>query len=370
VGAAIGPLLGGLVLQRFRWEAVFLLALPVMALLLAVGPRFLPEFRDPGAGRLDPVSAGLSLSSILAVIYGLKRVASGGSAGIAALSVGAGIVAGALFARRQLRLPHPLIDLRLFRTRAFTASLVTYMLSGFVAFGIYVFIAQYLQLVLGLRPLAAGLWTLPWSLGFIVGSVMSPAILRRFAPATVMAGGLLISAVGFVLLAGVRAESGLPALVIGSLVFSLGLSPVITLSNDLIIGTAPPERAGAAAGISETTVELGGALGIAILGSVGTIVYRATLPEASPAGVPDEAWETVRNTLGGALDVAKRLPAPLGESVLSAARRAFVGGLRVAALADAAIAAVLAFVAARLLRGRSHPLPALETELDTADAAT
>ena len=370
VGAAIGPLLGGLVLQHFRWPAVFLLALPVMALLLALGPRLLPEYRNPGAGRLDLASAALSLFAVLAVIYGLKRIAAGGGGALTGLSIAAGAAAGAAFVRRQLRLEDPLIDLSLFRARTFTTSLATYMLSGFLGFGIYIFIAQYLQLVLGLRPLAAGLWTLPWSLGFIAGSMLSPAIVRRFSASAVMAGGLLAAAAGFGVLARVGPTSGLSAIVAGSLVFSLGLAPVITLSNDLIIGTAPPERAGSAAGISETTAELGGALGIAILGSVGTMVYRATLPEAAPAGIPAEAWDAASNTLGGAVDVALRLPGALGASLLASAREAFVAGLRTVAIANAAISAALAVVAARLLRGTADPRPEIETPVGAAGAAT
>ncbi len=350
VGAAIGPLLGGLVLQHFSWNSVFLLAVPVMAALLAVGPKLLPEYRDPKAGRLDLGSAALSLLSVLAVIYGLKKIAERGPNALSLGFILAGVAAGALFLRRQTSLADPLIDLRLFRAPAFRASLLTYMFSCFTAFGIYIYIAQYLQLVLGFTPLRAGLWTLPWSLGFVVGSTFAPAIVRRFSPASVIAAGLAVAAVGFVLLAQADAVSGLPAIVAGSIVFSLGLAPVITLANDIVIGSAPPERAGAAAGISETTAELGGALGIAILGSVGTMVYRGAMGDATRAGLTPEAIEAARGTLGGAAEVARHLPDPLGPALLASSREAFTLALRVTSVVNAVVTVALAILAAVILR--------------------
>jgi len=286
VGAAIGPLVGGILLQHFWWGSVFLAGVPVMLLLLALGPVLLPEFRDPGAGRLDLFSAGLSLASVLTVIYGLKRMAEHGPGWLSVVSIVAGLATGTVFVRRQRRLADPLIDLALFRIPAFRASVIIYLLATFVVFGCYVFIAQFLQLVLGLSPLEAGLWTLPWTGGFVVGSLLTPVIVRRFRPGSVIAAGLAISAVGFALLSQVDGARGLALLVCATVVFSLGLSPVFTLANDTVIGTAPPERAGAAAAISETCSELGGALGIAILGSIGAALYRGAMPDAVPPGIP------------------------------------------------------------------------------------
>ncbi|MFY9549619.1 MAG: MFS transporter [Thermoanaerobaculia bacterium] len=350
VGAAIGPLLGGLMLQYFWWGSVFLLSVPVMALLLVLGPRLLPEFRDPKAGRLDLASAGLSLVTVLAVIYGLKRIAEHGPGWLAALSIAAGVAAGALFVRRERTLSDPLIDLRLFRAPGFSASLVTYTLACFIAFGPYIFIAQYLQLVLGLSPLQAGLWTLPWSGGFVVGSLLAPMIVRRVRADRLMAAGLVIGAVGLGALSLVDGSSGLAVIAAGSLLFSLGLAPVFTLANDLIIGTAPPERAGAAAGISETGAELGGALGIAILGSVGTVIYRSAMARALPAAIPPDVATAARNTLGGAVAAASELPDALRTTVLGAAREAFTRGFQRSAVISALIAAGIAILVLARLR--------------------
>jgi DHA2 family multidrug resistance protein-like MFS transporter len=191
---------------------------------------------------------------------------------------------GAVFVRRQARLADPLIDLRLFKVAAFSVSLAAYTLATFVAFGIFVFIGQYLQLVLGLSPLHAGLWTMPFAAAFIVGSMLTPVIVRRARPAHVMVGGLALAALGFAMLTHVDGPNRLAVLVTGFVVYSLGLAPVFTLATDMIVGSAPPEHAGVASAISETGSEFGGALGIAILGSLGTAVYRGGMADSSRGG--------------------------------------------------------------------------------------
>jgi MFS transporter, DHA2 family, multidrug resistance protein len=351
LGGALGPLFGGVLLEFFWWGSVFLLAVPVMALLLVLGPILLPEYRDPNAGKLDLFSAALSLVSVLAVVYGLKEFAKDGVGAEPMTSVLLGLALGALFVRRQTRLAEPLIDISLFRVRAFSASLAVYTLGILVLFGAFFFIFQYLQLVAGLSPLEAGVVTLPFSAAFIVGAMLAPAIVKRVSPADVMAGGLAIATVGFVMLTQVGVDSDVALLVTSSVVFAFGLAPLFTLTNDLIIGSAPPERAGAASGISETGAELGGALAIAILGTLGTAVYRNRLDDEIPAGVPDASVEAARSTLGGAAAVADQLPQTLGDELLEAAQAAFTVGLQVGALVSAIIAAGTAVLAAILLRG-------------------
>ena len=338
VGGAIGPLLGGIVLQYFWWGAVFLLGVPVMLLLLVLGPLLLPEFRDPNAGRLDLRSAGLSLAAVLLVIYGLKRVAEHGPGWLPLLTVVAGLVLGWVFARRQQRLADPLIDLRLFRAPGFSMSLAVYLLGTLVAFGAYIFIAQYLQLVLGLAPLQAGLATLPSMFAFVAGSMIVPLVVRRVRPTTAIAGGLILAAVGFAMLAGVDGSAGLGLLVAATIVYSLGISPVVILATDLIVGSAPVERAGAASAISETSSEMGGALGIAILGSIGTAVYRSRIAHSMPPEIPAEAAAAARATLGGAVAAADHLPAPLGAALIDPARAAFVDAFQLVAVICAGVA--------------------------------
>src|SRR5215468_1729687 len=352
-GGAIGPLLGGVLLQWFWWGSVFLLAVPVMTLLLVLGPLLLPEFRDPQAGRLDLVSAALSVTAVLAVIYGLKQLTHDGLGWPPALFIGAGLAAGVVFVLRQYRLADPLLDLRLFRSTAFSAALITNLLSFFVGFGTLLFIAQYLQLVLGLSPLAAGLWMLPSSAGFILGAMLTPVLARRIRPAFVMAAGLALGAVGLGLFTLLGSASGLPILVTGSVVFSLALAPVDTLATDLAVGAAPPERAGAASALTETSAEFGGALGIAILGVIGTSIYRSQLTNTASPGILPTTAAAARDTLGGAVAAAGRLPDQLGQELLQAARQAFTQGLHVVfAISAAAVigAAILAAIQLRHLR--------------------
>ncbi len=368
VGGAIGPLLGGAMLEFFWWGSVFLLAVPVMAVLLVLGPALLPEFRDPNAGRPDPVSVVMSLVAVLSVIFGLKQIAQNGLGLVPALSIGCGVAVGVLFVRRQRRLADPLVDVGLFRRPAFSASLVTFTLAIFAMFGMFLYIAQYLQLVLGLSPLMTGLWMLPQSVGFIAGSMLAPVIVRRFRPASVMGAGLALTALGLGILAQIEGTSGLAFLVTGSIVMSLGLGPVFTLGTDLIISAAPPERAGAASGISETSAELGGALGIAVLGSIGTAIYRSELAGALPAALPAEAARAARDTLGGALAVAEELPAPVGGVLVDVAHAAFTHGLRLSATIGCVLMIAVAVFAASLLR-RLQPAGLGSTQSDLGEAA-
>ncbi|HSF03796.1 MAG TPA: MFS transporter, partial [Solirubrobacterales bacterium] len=349
-GSAIGPVLGGLMLEYFWWGSVFLLSLPVMGLLLVLGPIVLPEYRDDAAGRLDLASAALSLVAVLSVIFGLKQIAQDGLGPLPVASVALGLVVGAAFVRRQFALADPMIDLRLFRIPAFSAALAVNFLSIFVAIGYFLFVAQYLQLVVGLTPFEAGLWSVPSAIGFIVGSNLAPRIVARARPAYVMSAGLAFAATGLAILTRVGSVDGLAFVIAGSVVISLGLSPVLSLTTELIVGSAPPEKAGAASGISETGAELGGALGISVLGSIGVAIYRGTVSDGLPAGVPADAASVARDTLGGAVGVAQQLPGALGTAVLEVARDAFVQGMQVAAALSAGIAVVVAIVALAVLR--------------------
>ena len=352
VGAALGPLLGGLLLEYFWWGSVFLLAVPVMLLLLALGPKLLPEYRDATAGRLDLLSAALSVVAVLAFVYGLKEIAAGGLGARALVAIVSGLVVGAVFFLRQKRLTNPLLDLQLFRSRTFSASLAANALSLAIAFGIFLLIAQYLQLVLGYSPLEAGLWTVPSAGGFIAGSMLAPVLVRIVPPSYVVAGGLLLTAAGLAILARVEADSGVAVVVTGSVIVALGVAAPVTLGTDLVVGCVAPERAGVASGISETGAELGGALGIAILGSISVAVYRGELAEDVPAGLTSETTAAAEDTLGGATEAVDGLPAELGGSFLAAARDAFTQGMQVAAVAGAAVAVTTAILAAILLRPR------------------
>jgi DHA2 family multidrug resistance protein-like MFS transporter len=264
-----------------------------------------------------------------------------------ALSVALGLVIGFAFVRRQRQLTDPLIDLRLFRVPAFTVSLAIYTLGIFAVFGLFLFIAQYLQLVLGLSPLQAGLWSVPGAITFIIGSNLAPRIVQRVRPAFVVAGGLVLATIGLALLTQVGVSS-LALIVTGNTLMSLGFGFTFTLTVDLVIAAAPPERAGAASAIAETGAELGGALGLAVLGSLGVAVYRTQVAAALPAEISPEMAEAVLETLGGAVAVATQLPDQLGLSLLNIAHQAFIRGLQLNALIG-----VIAFIGLAILTATS-----------------
>lgn len=357
VGGLIGPLIGGVLLDHYWWGSVLLIGVPVMALLLLVGPFLLPEYKDENAGRLDLFSAVLSLSAVLAMIYGLKRAAESGFDGVAAMGILIGFALGAAFVHRQGRLSDPLIDIRLFRAPAFSVALATNLFGIFVTFGLFFYLVQYLQLVLGLSPLHAGLWLLPSSAGFVVGSMSAPMVSRWFDTATAIALGLSVSAAGALvwLLIGVESSPGNFAfLILGSTLIALGLAPTVTLTTDVIVSSAPPERAGAASGISETGCELGGALGLAVLGSIGAALYRTLMSNAMPLGLEAETASTIRSTLGGALSVADQLPAPVAEQITYLARLSFVDAMELASVIGAVIMLLLAAGALVILRRRPN----------------
>jgi DHA2 family multidrug resistance protein-like MFS transporter len=354
LGGVIGPVVGGVLLHYFWWGSVFLANVPVMVLLLVVGPKLLPEYRDPNAGRPDVFSAALSLVAVLAAIFGLKRIAQDGVAPASVVVIAFGLALGVAFVRRQLALRDPLLDLRLFKLPAFSASLAVYGLSILFLFGGFLFLPQYLQLVLGLSPLVAGLWTIPWAIAFVVGSTLTPRLVQRVRPGYLMAGGLAFASIGFAMFTRIDASTGFATFALGSTIFSLGMSPVFTLTTDVIVGSAPPERAGAASAVSETSAEFGGALGIAIFGSIGVAVYRAA---EMPADVSAATAAASRATLAGAVTAARELPEPVAAALIESTRAAFLDGLHVCAAISCAGAVALAIFTMATLR---HARPAVE----------
>jgi MFS transporter, DHA2 family, multidrug resistance protein len=354
-GAAVGPLLGGMLLTHFWWGSVFLINVPFMLVLLALGPIFLPEYRAPESGRLDVLSAALSLVAVLAVIFGIKRVAEHGAALLPVVSIVMGIAVAWLFIRRQQRRSEPFIDLSLFRSITFSTALAVSVLAFFVNFGTFFFIAQYLQLVLGLTPVQAGIWSLPSASSFIVGSVLAPRLVAWVRPAHVTAGGFVLAAAALAVLSQMDGSDDLPLVVTGTVILALGLAPIIILTADLIVAAVPAERAGIASGLSEASTELGGALGIALLGSVMTASYRSGMSNLSLKDIPTAAVAAARDTLGCAVEVATDLPERLGAPLLNTARESFTHAVQLAlgvGICIALIAAILAGIALRTYESR------------------
>ncbi|WP_306363051.1 MFS transporter [Nocardia sp. CC227C] len=342
LGMAAGPVVGGVLVAHFWWGAAFLLAVPVGVVVLAAAPLLLPEFRS-GTGRLDLWSVALSLLALLPIIYAIKHVAAHGidlQSGAAAL-LGAG--AAFAFVLRQLRLPEPLLDIGLLRSRSFSAALAVLFI-GLVGFGgVMYLVTQYLQLVAGLSPTAAGLWMGPPALAMLIGGIGAPLLAGRVPPGVVMAATLAVSLIGYGLLAR-SGTDGKPAVVIGFAFVYLALGVIPALGTDIVVGAAPATRSGSAAALSETVQEFGIAAGVALLGSLTTAVYRSAVE--TPAGVSRHTAELYGDSLAGADAVADQLPA----GALEQARAAFTSGLDITAITAGAAIAVASIVCYRTLR--------------------
>ncbi|MGW6057447.1 MFS transporter [Streptomyces sp. NPDC055189] len=354
-GISLGPVVSGLLLEHFWWGSVFLINLPAMVLLLALVPFLVPDFKAPQQGRFDLLSAALSLAALLPVIYGIKELAQHGYEPLPALGITSGLVLGYAFVRRQKRSAHPMTDLGLLRQRTFGGPLFANMLAMFATVGMAVFLTQYLQSVLGKSPFEAALWSLVPGASLIVMAPASAVLAQRIDRAYVMGGGFLLSALGFLWLTQVHTDSALWTTLTAGAVYAGGLIAAMTLANELAIGAAPPERAGSAAAVLESGQELGGALGMAILGSIGAAVYSRDMADALPAGVPHA--DAVRETLGGATTVAAQLPSRTADTVLTAAREAFTHGMGFAALGAAIVMAAAGLFSVVRLRGAGSTTP-------------
>jgi DHA2 family multidrug resistance protein-like MFS transporter len=337
IGGAIGPLVGGLMLHWFWWGAAFLIGVPVMVLLLALGPVVLPEFRDRNAEPPDALSVVLSLGAVLPIIYGIQELATGGGGTRPWLAVALGVCIGIGFVVRQRHLTDPLVDLHLLRSPALSVALIANLFAFFVILGMLMLFAQFLQLIHGLSTLQAGVWTLPAMACLILGSLVTPVLVKRTQPPLVMSIGFLVSAIGFLLLAQAGVHDGFALAVAGAAVFCLGLAPVTTLVINVVLATAPPERAGAASGLSESTTELGGALGIAVLGTIAAGAYQGRVSDHAVAALPAAARGSARGSLGGAFSDAHDLGSRAAHQLVTAAQEAFGAGLRVAAIVSTVI---------------------------------
>lgn len=373
-GIAVGPVLSGVLLTHFWWGSVFLVNLPVMALLLILGPVLVPEFRAPQVGRFDLVSSFLSLGAVLPAMYGIKELALHGIEAVPVLSLVAGLGIGALFVLRQRR-PNPMLDVELFRQRAFSQSIATNTLASFAMTGFALFTTGYLQSVLGMSPLRAALWSMLPAIVVGAAAPLSTTLARTIDRAVLVIAGLVVGAGGLVGMLAVDVGSPLVAVLVAATVLAIGLVSVMTLMTEMVVGVVPPERAGSATATSETAQEFGGALGMAILGSVGAAVYSHRLAVAMPAGIDAAAAHTATQTLGGATFVAKGLGGIAGQDLLRLARESFVNGSHVAAV-TAAVVLLAAAVATAVLRrrcGRLEPTEAApshaEQDIDRLVAA-
>jgi len=350
-GIALGPVISGILLEHFWWGSVFLINIPAMVLLLVLGPYLLPEFRTPTPARFDWWSSVLSLAAVLPIIYGIKEWAAEGFDLFYPVCVVAGLAIGAVFLHRQHRVQNPMLDLNLFAGRQFSGSIAANSVATFALVGNAIFLTQFLQSVLGMTPFVAALWSLAPSVLVGAAAPLAGVLGRRFDRAYVMAGGFAVAGIGYLLITRVTGSAPLALLLVSAGVMSAGLVVVMTLVTEIALGAIHPDRAGSASAVLETGSEFGGALGIAVLGSIGAAIYRSRMLAELPAGVPPEAAAAARETLADATVAARGLPADTGAALVEAARGAFTAGMHGVGYTGAALMVATALTCALVLRG-------------------
>ncbi|MEW2005230.1 MFS transporter [Microbacterium sp. NPDC079208] len=347
-GSALGPIVGGFLLEHFAWGSVFLIAVPVLIPLLIAAPLLVPESRDPNPGRIDPLSIVLSMAAMIPVVYAIKSFAVDGPSLYAGGWALLGLVMGTLFVRRQLRADTPMLDMALFRRGSFSGAILVNLLSVVALVGFLYFVSQHLQLVLGLSPMVAGLALVPGMAAMIVAGLTVVPISRRVPPHVLIPAALVFSVAGYLIVAFTTHEHVVAPLILAFVVLGIGIGAAETISNELILSSAPAAKAGAASAVSETAYELGAVLGTAILGGIITAFYRGAL--VLPEGLPAEVARAAQETLAGAYTAAHELPAALGDALWQAAADAFGSGVTVTSLIGAGLVVVAAVIAAVTLR--------------------
>ncbi|WP_292790949.1 MULTISPECIES: MFS transporter [unclassified Microbacterium] len=347
-GSALGPIVGGFLLEHFAWGSVFLIAVPVLIPLLIAAPLLVPESRDPNPGRIDPLSIALSMAAMIPVVYAIKSFAVDGPSLYAGGWALLGLVMGTLFVRRQLRADTPMLDMALFRRGSFSGAILVNLLSVVALVGFLYFVSQHLQLVLGLSPMVAGLALVPGMAAMIVAGLTVVPISRRVPPHVLIPVALVFSVAGYLIVAFTTHEHGVAPLILAFAVLGIGIGAAETISNELILSSAPAAKAGAASAVSETAYELGAVLGTAILGGIITAFYRGAL--VLPEGLPADVARAAQETLAGAYTAAHELPAALGDALWQAAADAFGSGVTVTSLIGAGLVVVAAVIAAVTLR--------------------
>ena len=347
-GSALGPIVGGFLLEHFAWGSVFLIAVPVLIPLLVGAPLLVPESRDPHPGRIDPLSILLSMATMIPVVYAIKSFAVDGPTVPAVAWAVLGVAMGTLFVRRQLRAQTPMLDMALFRRGSFSGAILVNLLSVVALVGFLYFVSQHVQLVLGLSPMMAGIALVPGMTAMIVAGLAVVPVSRRVAPHLLVPGALVFSVAGYLLVAFTTSDHGVAPLILAFVVLGIGIGAAETISNELILSSAPAEKAGAASAVSETAYELGAVLGTAILGGIITAFYRGAL--VIPEGIPSEAARSARETLAGAYTAAHELPAAQGTALWEAAASAFGSGVTVTSLIGAVLVVVAGAIAAVTLR--------------------
>jgi len=345
-GAAIGPVAAGFLLEHFWWGSVFLVNVPLVLAALIGGRVLVPNSKNPNAEPLDPIGAGLSMAGLGGLLYGIiEGPAQGWMSPATVGPLLSGLAVLAVFSLWELRAEHPMLDLRFFRNPTFTSATAAINMVFFAMFGTFFLLTQYLQLVLGYGTLEAGVRMLPMAFTMMVAAPSSAKFVEKFGNRKVVSTGLLIVALGLLLLAQSDVHTPYWHLVIAIVTMAVGMGLSMAPSTTGIMASLPLRKAGVGSAVNDTTRELGGALGVAVLGSLLASKFTTALP-ASVAALPASARAAVQSSLGGALGVAHSLPPAVGGPLAAGAKSAYVSAMSVSLVA-AAIVAVAAAVMVR-----------------------
>ena len=366
-GGAIGPVIGGFLLQHFWWGSVFLVNVPVCIAALVAGFFLLPQSRDPNAPRLDPLGALLSIVGLVLVLWAIiEAPTKGWTDSSVVLAFFAGILVLAGFVLWELHTDHPMLDVRFFENRRFTAANIAITMTFFALFGSMFLITQYLQTVLGFTALEAGLRMLPMACVMLVVAPLAPRVVERVGTKLVVGTGLLLVTAGMAWASRVPTTDGYPHLVIAMVMLSGGMGLIMAPATESIMGSLPPAKAGVGSAMNDTTRQMGGALGVAVIGSILATAYRPGVTNALTAlGAPADVITKAQDSVAGAVQAASTLPAGLGDAVAGAARFEFVDAFGGALLMASFVVLVAAVVVFAFLPARAHDArEAVEGPLD------
>ncbi|MEA2363814.1 MAG: hypothetical protein QOD71_2959 [Thermoleophilaceae bacterium] len=349
LGVALGPVVGGFLLDHFWWGSIFIVNVPLTAIAVVAGRRLLPESRDPIARRIDWTGAGLSGVGLVAFVWAVIEAPSKGWTSGPVLAAGAfAAVTLVAFVVWQRRVEEPLLDVRLFENPRFTAASSAIMVLFFALFGFLFLSTQYLQFVLGYSPSGAGVRVLPYAGAMIVFAPLSSKLVVSFGTKRVVTTGMLLFSMGLAIAATVTTGTGYGRLAIALLFMGAGMGLAGAPATESIMGSLPPERANIGSAVNDTTRELGGALGVAIVGSIMSSLYATQLSDGLPDNVPAPVAAAARESLGAGVQVS----GSLGADIADAAREAFVHAMSRASIVAALVAALGAFIAWRYLPAR------------------
>jgi EmrB/QacA subfamily drug resistance transporter len=355
-GGAIGPVIGGFLLQHFWWGSVFLVNVPVTIVAFIGGYFLLPKSKDPDAPKLDPLGAVLSIGGLVLVLWAIIEAPTEGwssSAFVVPFTIGVVILAGFVF--WELHTDHPMLDVRFFENRRFTAANAAITMTFFALYGSMFLITQYLQVVLGFTALEAGLRMLPMACVMLIVAPLSPRIVEHVGTKIVVGTGLFLVTVGMAFASQVPVTNGYPHLFVSMVILSCGMGLVMAPATESIMGSLPRNKAGVGSAMNDTTRQMGGALGVAVIGSILATVYRPGVTDAlTSLGAPANVITKAQDSVGGAIEAAASLPANLGNAVASAARSEFVDAFGGALLVAALVVLVASIVVFAFLPARAH----------------